>query len=84
MGARPLLIHANGDHARRHEPTQAAAARARKNLAGAADAQAQGAQAGGRQPLVRLMQSASAELHHASWTCLGSAAAGRPAKTDPL
>ena len=54
----------------RHEPTQAAAARALKNLAFAADAQAQVAQAGGMQPLVRLMQSASAELHQTAAAAL--------------
>ena len=43
----------------RHEPTQEAAARALKNLAFDAAAAAQVAQAGGMQPLVRLLQSGS-------------------------
>ena len=47
----------------RHEPTQEAAARALKNIAFDTTAAAQVAQAGGMQPLVRLLQSGSPSLH---------------------
>ena len=54
----------------RHEPTQEAAARALKNLAFDTTAAAQVAQAGGMQPLVRLLQSGSPSLHQAATAAL--------------
>ena len=54
----------------RHEPTQEAAARALKNIAFDTTAAAQVAQAGGMQPLVRLLQSGSPSLHQAATAAL--------------
>ena len=54
----------------RHEPTQEAAARALKNIAFDSTAAAHVAQAGGMQPLVRLLQSGSPSLHQAATAAL--------------